>query len=49
MSNSIGMQILQGVDNFCDVEDLDFFGQFADVEFDEIDKLSSFAIFLDEI
>lgn len=49
MSDSIVMKILKKVDHLCDVEDSDFFSEFVDVEFDELDKLSTLANIKDEV
>jgi hypothetical protein len=49
MRNTVGVQVLKDVDYFCDIEDLDFLGQFGNVKLDETDKLSSLAKLLYEI
>lgn len=49
VGNTIRVQVLKDVDDFCDVEDFDFFCEFGDVEFDEVDELSSLAVLLYEI
>ncbi len=49
MSNPIWMQVLKGIDDFCDVENLDLFGQFGDVELDEVDELATLTVLLHEV
>ena len=46
MGNAIGVQILQGVDDFSDIENLNLFGELADIQFNKIDELASFTILL---
>lgn len=49
MGDPDGMQVLEEVDHFCDVEESDFLGEFVDVGLDEIDKLSALAVLLHKI
>ena len=49
VSDSIVMKILKKVDHLCDVEDSNFLSEFVDVEFDELDKLSTLANIKDEV
>ena len=49
MGDPDGMQILEEIDHFCDVEESDFFGEFVDVGLDEIDKLSALTVLLHKI
>jgi hypothetical protein len=49
VGDAVGVQVLQNADYFCDIEYLDFLGEFGDVEFDEVDELSSLAVLLDEV
>lgn len=49
MSNPIRMQVLQGVDYFGNIENLDLFCQLADIELDEVDELASLTVLLHEV
>jgi hypothetical protein len=49
MSDAIGVQILEDVHNFSDVEYLHLLRQFVDVQLDEVDELPSLAELLDEV
>lgn len=49
MGNAIGMQVLEGVDDFGNVENLDLLCQLADIELDEVDELASLTVLLHEV
>ena len=49
MRDAIGVQILEGIDDFGNIKNLDLFGQSVDVRFDEVDELPTLAVLLHEV
>jgi hypothetical protein len=49
MRDAIGVQILEGIDNFGNIKNLDLFSQSVDVRFDEVDELPALAVLLHEV
>lgn len=49
MGNTFSMQVLQSVDYLRNIENLDLFGQLADVELDKVDELASLTVLLNEV
>lgn len=49
MGDAVGVEVFEGVDYFCDVEEFDLFCEFGDVEFDEVDEFSALAVLLNEV
>lgn len=49
MRDAVGVQVLQYVDDFCDIEHLKFLSKFGDVDLDEVDELSTLTVLLNEV
>ena len=49
MGDTMRMQILQNIDNLCDIEDLDLISKFIDIKFDEIDELPTLTELLNKV
>lgn len=49
MRDAVRVQVLEYVDDFCDIEYFDLIVEFIDVEFDEVDELPALAELLDEV